>query len=348
MNAAQGELLDALIPVPAAVRAEERERELVLSRGRVALKLSESARFIWQLCDGRRTVGEIGATIERRFDLPRGTVSIDVSTALLELQRAQFVRLVRPGSAGASAAGPPKVLEPVRVFVGTDARQSRAELALEYSIRRNTTGPVEIVWMDHARGGIWAGWNIGRERGRPTLGMGQGWATEFTCFRFAIPEAAGFRGRAIYLDSDMIVLGDLRELFEQTMAQPWLRTPSCGATMLIDCAFFRDKTWWPSIEQMKPSGWVWSDYTSLFGGRGLGGTIPDKWNCHDGKGFVPGETAILHFTAETTQPWMPYPEHVEYRSHPCDGLAEIWWEMYLAAKEEAAKRAGRPAPPTLA
>src|SRR5688500_13788101 len=37
--------------------------------------------------------------------------------------------------------------------------------------------------------------------------------TEFSNYRFLIPQLCGFVGRAIYLDSDMICLADIAELF---------------------------------------------------------------------------------------------------------------------------------------
>jgi hypothetical protein len=240
----------------------------------------------------------------------------------------------RTASRGASAR------EPVRVFVGTDARQHRAELALEYSIRKHTTGPVEIVWMDHRRGGLWGAWDIGRQRGRVRIEPGPGWATEFTCFRFALPEAAGFRGRAIYLDSDMLVVGDLRELFERDMPKPWLKTANCPATMLIDCAYFEDKSWWPRIEKMKRSGWGLGDYLNLLATHGVVADISERWNCHDGQGFVPGQTAVIHFTHRATQPWMPYPEVFNYGPHPDPEMEARWWELYL----EARRAVGMPSP----
>jgi hypothetical protein len=220
---------------------------------------------------------------------------------------------------------------PVRIFVGTDSRQVKAERVLEHTIRKATSGPVEIVWMDHSRGGQWEGWNIGREHGALPQVAGPGWGTEFSCYRFAVPEAAGFAGRAIYLDSDMLVLRDLRELFEQPMDRPWLKTPNCLATLLIDCSYFRDKSWWPRIATMRTSAWSINDYLSLLDEHDATGTISNKWNCHDGKNFVPGWTAIVHYTARRTQPWKPYPELFDYLRHPSQETGAMWWAAYLEA-----------------
>jgi hypothetical protein len=222
--------------------------------------------------------------------------------------------------------------EPVRLYIGTDPQQRKAEQALEYSIRRYTKGPVEITWMDYSRGGLWADWKIGRDyNALPTSASRTAWATNFSAFRFAVPEAAGFRGRAIYLDSDMIVIRDLRDMFEQPMERPWLITPNCPAAMLIDCSWFQDKEWWPRVEVMKASGWLVGDYTGLLNKYGASGTLSKIWNCHDGKGFIADETGIIHFTTRERQPWMPYPEIFEYKPPESEDLWVLWWRMYIGA-----------------
>lgn len=237
--------------------------------------------------------------------------------------------LLETGSRTVHPAAAVRSAEPVRVFVGTDPAQGRGETALENSIRRRTRGPVEIVWMDHGRGGPWSGWNVGRERGALSQEPGPGWPTEFSCFRFAIPEVAGFRGRAIYLDVDMLVLRDLRELFEREMERPWLVTPTCPATMLIDCARLADQAWWPRLDAMRRSGRDLGHYLDLLGEHDFLGELPAIWNCHDGEGYVAGETAVLHFTSRRTQPWRPHPQVFDYRPHARPALEELWWRAYL-------------------
>lgn len=108
--------------------------------------------------------------------------------------------------------------EVARVFVGTDQRMGPAERALERSIRAHSGIPAELNWM-RAGQGQFGGWHMRRRAERPY--SGSGWPTEFTPFRFAVPELAGFKGRAIYLDADM-VLGDIRELWERLFDAPGL------------------------------------------------------------------------------------------------------------------------------
>jgi hypothetical protein len=186
--------------------------------------------------------------------------------------------------------------------------------------------------MDYGRGGPWGGWEMGRPRGRILPGKGKGWATDFSCFRYAIPEVAGFRGRALYLDSDMLVLGDLRELAEVDMSHPWMITPGSSSVALIDCAWFADKDWWPRLTEMKQSGWNKSHYLGLLERHGAFGALSRHWNCLDGEGFHPERTKLVHFTALETQPWLPYPERIRYRAHPRVELVESWWHHYLAGR----------------
>ncbi|MCH6043866.1 glycosyl transferase, partial [Salmonella enterica] len=40
------------------------------------------------------------------------------------------------------------------------------------------------------------------------------WSTPFSAFRWAVPAAAGFQGRALYMDADMLVLCDLAEIWD--------------------------------------------------------------------------------------------------------------------------------------
>jgi len=224
----------------------------------------------------------------------------------------------------------------IPIYIGTDPRMEKANIALEYSIKKHASKPVEIHWMDYSRGGIWANWDIGRARGKPY--SDKGWATEFTCFRFAIPEANNFEGRAIYLDADMILLRDIYEMFTLPMQTPVI-IPKIGYdVMLIDCEKFKDKEWWPSIEEMKKSGKSLKDYHNLLMlHRFVSPTLPEEWDCCDGKGFDPEKTGLVHYTNMRTQPWKPYPEHFDYPEHSRPDMVELFWDIYneaLEAKKE--------------
>ena len=224
--------------------------------------------------------------------------------------------------------------ETIRVFVGTDTRQAPAERALETSIRKHTRGPVDITWMraggDDPR---FRGW-----KGQPDRPLVSGlWATTFTCFRYAVPELAGFAGRAIYLDSDMLVLADLRELWEWRLKRPW-HTVSFKRTdvSVIDCAAFKDAEWWPRMEEMRRSSRTGYKYRELLRQHGAIWTdIPQEWDSLDR--YEPGRTKCIHFTLMPTQPWKPWPESMQYRGHRDARAVKLW-------QEYASTPSSRPAP----
>ena len=102
----------------------------------------------------------------------------------------------------------------IRVFVGTDSDVHQdAEKVLEYSIRKNTAEEVDLVFMH-------PGW--------------KSVPTGFSTHRYMIPELCNWEGYAIFLDVDMLVLGDLAELMEYRVEGKWAicepnqLTTTCG------------------------------------------------------------------------------------------------------------------------
>src|SRR5689334_22832572 len=91
---------------------------------------------------------------------------------------------------------------PIRVYVGSQEAQMLAVKVLEFSIRRQASLPVEVFPLHHTQIEFPLPKDV---RNRPR--------TPFSFQRFYIPALAGFQGRAIYLDSDMQVFRDIRELW---------------------------------------------------------------------------------------------------------------------------------------
>jgi len=238
---------------------------------------------------------------------------------------------------------------PVRVFIGTEPRMWIAEAVLRYSILAHASIPVEIVSMDYSRGGVWAGWNIGRPHGHPTsrerndLGH-RVWFTDFTNFRWAIPEVCGFKGRAIYLDVDILVIGDIAELWRWPSGRAILSLDMRETSvMLYECERFAEMPGWPAIEQMKANGWGIDQYYQLLAPHGAFGQLPVQWNCLDGKDFAYTTTRLIHYTNMSSQPWRPYPERLHYNVVKNTEVEDLWF--YYA---ERARRDGWfDNPPTL-
>lgn len=98
-------------------------------------------------------------------------------------------------------------MRPIRIFVGCAANNEdlESQAVLEYSIRHNTGRNISITWMqlEASSDSVFSGWEI------------SDWTTPFSGFRWAVPELCNFSGQAIYMDSDVIVRGDVGELWDR-------------------------------------------------------------------------------------------------------------------------------------
>lgn len=220
--------------------------------------------------------------------------------------------------------------KPVRFFIASDPRMGKAERALEASIREHTTGPVEITWMRAGDPGWTVGpsnecstWNIGREGGHPY--SRKGWATDFTGFRWAIPELCEFQGRAIYQDVDQLDLGDMRELFEMPMSGAVKAVGSKTCVMLMDCTRFGELAWWPSLIEIQQGQSMYGLAGQLRKNGEIDGSLSKEWNMPDR--WTP-TTRVLHFTNMRTQPWKPWPDHFAYPEHRDQRAVQTFWRYH--------------------
>jgi hypothetical protein len=134
--------------------------------------------------------------------------------------------------------------------------------------------------------------------------------TPFSFQRFLIPEAAGLRGRAIYLDSDMQVFTDIRQLWTQAMrGAPLLsvapakedgRRPQFSV-MLMDC----ERLCWRIEDIVQQLDDDKLNYEQLMYemqlAPGWRADIDPRWNCLE---RFDAETALLHYTDMEMQPWI--------------------------------------------
>ena len=92
-----------------------------------------------------------------------------------------------------------------KVFVGYDPREDIAYQVCKHSIaRRNQEVLVRPLIQKELRD---SGWYT-----RPIDPLS---STEFTFTRFLIPELCDYKGWALFMDCDMILLTDIQELFDQ-------------------------------------------------------------------------------------------------------------------------------------
>jgi hypothetical protein len=142
--------------------------------------------------------------------------------------------------------------------------------------------------------------------------------TGFSFYRFAIPELCQFKGRAIYLDADIVVLSDIRELFQFDMkgagalARPLKSGADVGrytSVMLLDCAklsHWKLSEWEPEINKHPEmyNAMLWVSPQSMIAKDF--GNLPEEFNHLD---LYNQETKIIHFTNLSLQPW-------RYTGHP--------------------------------
>jgi hypothetical protein len=212
-------------------------------------------------------------------------------------ERPQCVRY--PADPAAQASTKP----PVRIYLGTEEAQHRAERVFLWSIwkHRDPARVYEIYLMDDLE-------HFDRSD----------WKTGFSRYRFAIPALAGQKGRAIYNDVDQIYLDDPAHLFDLDMGDRACLSITQRETsvMLLDC------------EKLGPL-WTWDDaltrkkkhFRAL--AADLWGPLDACWNARDSE-YRPGESKLLHYSTLHTQPWQPFPEMLRYRQHE---LAEVWTEL---------------------
>jgi len=181
----------------------------------------------------------------------------------------------------------------IRVFIGTEEAQWLPTEVLKHSILRRTQEPVEFTELKNL-----------------PLKLTFKMYTGFSLYRFYIPEACHYEGRALYLDADIVVLCDLKELMELDMqgkgalsrhlenADAWYTS-----VMLMDCSKLKSwklKEWVAMLNAgiVTYQGIMSADKTGM--NHKDFGNLEEKWNHLD---HFDNTTKIIHYTNVPTQPW---------------------------------------------
>lgn len=199
--------------------------------------------------------------------------------------------------------------EVIRVYVGVDRSQLLAVPVLEYSIKRHTKANVEVIPM--------------LDLPVPTpKDPRNSQRTGFSFSRLCIPKLAGYKGRAIYLDADMLVFRDIEELWnipfdgakiivQQEVKHQEETTNKAGApkvrkkqsaVMLLDC----DKLDWKIEDIVQGMDDCKYDYDQLMfefcilDESEVKYGVPFEWNSLE---HYDSDTRLIHYTDVYTQPW---------------------------------------------
>jgi lipopolysaccharide biosynthesis glycosyltransferase len=198
----------------------------------------------------------------------------------------------------------------IRIYVGADRSQALAVQVLEHSIKRHTSAAVQVIPMIDLPVPV-------------PKDPRNGQRTGFSFSRFCIPALAGYKGKAIYMDADMQVFKDIRELWSLsfngakvliqeevkhtalTMAKanaPLVRKKQC-AVMLLDC----ERLDWNIeniVRDLDDGKYTYDRLMNdicILPEDEVGYGVPFEWNSLE---YFDQNTCLIHYTDMGTQPWV--------------------------------------------
>jgi Glycosyl transferase family 8 len=221
----------------------------------------------------------------------------------------------------------------IKVFIGSGEASLVERKVAIYSLRKHTRRNLDI----HVCNGTHNAIELNDEEpvlAPMSLRVKYRNITEFSLYRFLIPELCGYSGKAIYIDSDTVCLSDIGQLFDTTLdGNDFLAKPDAYhgeqlwglSVMLIDCErcrFDLEQT----IDEIDAGLYSLSDF-SCMSPRFLAkhaytiGRLDPAWNVFD---HFDNETKLIHYTNLDTQPW-------KYPNHP---YGELWFKYFEEALTE--------------
>ena len=221
-----------------------------------------------------------------------------------------------------------------RIFIGYDPTQQIAYEVLKYSLHKHASEPIDVRPIDAAEL---------TEFDRPVDPLA---STPFTYTRFLVPWLCDYEGVALFMDSDMLALGDISELFHEDMSGLALRVrqhdyrptetvkmggktqtqyprKNWSSLMLMNCS--RLGAW--SKEAVETQSGAWLHRFEPIPDDQIG-DLGTEWNVLD---HISGECKLLHYTSGG--PWLPGCEDADH--------ADLWHsyrEEYEASKTGAGVR----------
>ena len=198
-------------------------------------------------------------------------------------------------------------MTPLPIYIGWDHRQPISYNVLQHSILRRSGQPCSICPLV-----------LG------TLPLDRVGLTPFTFSRYLVPWLQGFEGWALFMDADILVLGDISELFDladdkyAVMVSKNPRQFEWASVMLFNCGHPENKKLTPEWVADKNSnpfkfGWLGNGLES-----DLVGDLPREWNHLVGYDEPRNDAKLVHYTMGI--PPFPETEMCEY--------AQAWKEEH--------------------
>jgi lipopolysaccharide biosynthesis glycosyltransferase len=198
-----------------------------------------------------------------------------------------------------------------RIFIGWDSREAECADILAYSLRKHSSIPLDIRYLKLDE------LDFSRPRDPKQ-------STEFTYTRFLVPSLCNYQGKAVFMDCDMVCLGDIKELDDLDMTGLALRVvkhdyqptntvkmDGCVQTvyprknwsslMLMNCA--KLKLWTRQVVETQTGAYLhrFQDIPDE-----EIGDLPNTWNTLD---WMDERTKLIHYT--NGGPWFE-----QYKDHP--------------------------------
>ena len=204
-----------------------------------------------------------------------------------------------------------------QIFVGYDPSQDIAFKVLRYSLEKHASEPIEVHAIDAAEL---------TEFNRPVDPLA---STPFTYTRFLVPWLCKYEGTALFMDSDMLALGDISEVFHLPMDGLALRVrqhdynpnetvkmggkvqtqyprKNWSSLMLMNCP---ELTAWTK-EAVETQSGAWLHRFEPIDDEKIGDISPE-FNVLD---HITGPTKLLHYTSGG--PWLAGCEDADH--------ADLW------------------------
>ncbi len=208
----------------------------------------------------------------------------------------------------------------LKIFIGADDRQVVSLTTLIHSIAKNAKSPVSITPLV-----------------LDTLPIKRQGLTPFTYSRFLVPYLCGYQGLGLFLDADMLALGDVTEVFDIgrmhsdkavhiSFEQPKFERASM---MMFNCAHPSNRVLTPEyiedpdVKHLHSIGWLQADEI---------GSLPKEWNvCIPYTSDPPDNPKLVHFTQGVPYWWetknQPHADKwAQYAQEAC-GARSSWVEL---------------------
>jgi lipopolysaccharide biosynthesis glycosyltransferase len=222
----------------------------------------------------------------------------------------------------------------VRVFIGSGEASRLERKTLVHSLRKNSKRELDIYVFNGTHNAVERNDDPPFDAGLP-LHIKYRNYTEFSNYRFLIPQLCGFQGRAIWLDSDMICLGDIGELFDTDLggnhflakAEAYKKNGDAHwalSVMLIDCAKcqFETERYFQEMDSGAFANIDLHEMTPKFLAHHPFkiGKLDPNWNVFD---EYNDQTKLIHYTDLRRQPWK-FPGHT---------YGDLWYRYFQEARQ---------------